>query len=330
MTVFVTGATGLLGSFICRQLIRGGYAVRALRRSTSRLDAVTDIKDQMTWVEGDILDTTWLTEQLREVTSVVHCAALVSYDSRDASRMHKVNVEGTANLVNMSLEAEVDYFLHVSSVATIGHAKDATRVDETHQTNETEFTTAYARTKYLAELEVWRGLSEGLSATIVNPSLVLGPGPWNQSSTKIFKYIHDEPRFYVDGTANYVDVRDVATVVARLLETRPVGERFIVSAGSTTYKALFDLIAQSMDKSPPTTQATPGMIRVASLFDGLKARLTGQPRLITDELRRIANNTHTYDSAKVQQAVGITFNPLVNTVRWCCHELTKKTQTVQS
>ena len=340
MTIFVTGVTGLIGSFISRRLISDGYQVRALRRPTSNLELVSDIKEQITWVEGDILDTVGLAEQLDGVAGVVHSAALVSYNSRDEAAMHKVNVEGTANLVNSCLRKGVDYFLHVSSVAAIGKGKgatqkdasrkDASRIDESYQASVDEFTTAYARSKYLAELEVWRGISEGLPAAIINPSLVLGPGQWNQSSTKLFKYIRDENRFYVDGTVNYVDVRDVATVVARLLEARPTSERFIVSAGSTDYKVLFDLIAQSFDKKPPTTRAKPGLIRVASVLDGLKARITGQPPLITDELRHIAKNNHTYDSTKVQQATHITFNPLVNTVRWCCHELVKKTQMVQS
>ena len=330
MTIFVTGATGLIGSFISRRLISDGYQVRALRRSTSDMKLVSDIKEQITWVEGDILDTVGLTEQLEEVSGVVHCAAFVSYNSRDETKMHKVNVEGTANLVNISLRKKVDYFLHVSSVAAIGKEKNAMQVDESHQASVEEFTTAYARSKYLAEMEVWRGISEGLPASIINPSLVLGPGQWNQSSTKIFKYIRDEHRYYVDGTANYVDVRDVATIAVRLLNARITGERFIVSAGSTGYKALFDLIAQSFNKNPPTTRAKPGLIRVASVVDGLRARITGQPPLITDELRHVAKNTHTYDSSKVQQATHITFNPLVNTVRWCCHELAKNSQTVQS
>ena len=330
MIVFVTGSTGLIGSFVSRRLLSDGYQVRALRRRESSMELVHDIEDQIEWVEGDILDTVGLAEQLKGVSAVVHSAALVSYNSRDEARMHKVNVEGTANLVNTSLRQEVDYFIHVSSVGAIGKEKNTTRVDESHQADLGEFTTAYARSKYLSEQEVWRGISEGLPAAIVNPSLVLGPGQWNQSSTKIFKYIQDENRFYIDGTVNYVDVRDVATVILRLLESRVTGERFIVSAGSTEYKALFDLIAQSFDKKPPTTPAKPGLIRVASVLDGLKSRLTGQPALITDELRQIVNSQQVYDSTKVQRATRITFNPLVNTVRWCCHELAKKTQMVQS
>ena len=330
MIIFVTGATGLLGSFISRRLLSDGYQVRALRRTESDTTLVRDIEAQIDWVEGDILDTVGLAEQLEGVSAVIHSAALVSYDSRDETRMHKVNVEGTANLVNVSLRKGVDYFLHVSSVGAIGKEKNTIHVDESHQASTEEFTTAYARSKYLSEQEVWRGISEGLPAAIINPSLVLGPGQWDQSSTKIFKYIQDENRFYINGLVNYVDVRDVATVVLRLLESRPTGERFIVSAGSTEYKALFDLIAQSFDKKPPMTPAKPGMIRVVSVLDGLKARLTGQPALITDELRQMVNSTHVYDSTKVQQATRITFNPLVNTIRWCCHELVKKTQMVQS
>lgn len=338
MIVFVTGATGLLGSFISRRLIEEGYQVRALRRAESNLELVRDVKDQIEWVEGDILDTVALEQQLEGVAGVIHCAALVSYDSRDEARMLKVNVEGTANLVNACLRKKLDYFLHLSSVAAIGKSKEASsmesraesRIDESQQTNIEAFATAYARSKYLAELEVWRGISEGLPAAIINPSLVLGPGQWNQSSTKIFKYIWDENRFYINGMANYVDVRDVTTVALRLLKQRITGERFIVSAGSIPYRDLFNSIAQAFDKKPPTTLVKPGFIRIASVLDGIKSRITGQPPLVTNELQQIARNTHTYDSTKVQQATNITFNPLLHTLRWCCHELAKKTQMVQS
>lgn len=329
MIIFITGANGLVGSFISRRLVQDGYTVRALRRADSNLVLVDDIVDRIEWVEGDILDTTGLMHQLEGVAGVIHSAALVSYDSRDGTRMHKVNVEGTANVVNASLAQGVNYFLHVSSVAAIGKAKEATRVDENHSAAVEEFTTAYARSKYLAELEVWRGISEGLPGAIINPSLVLGPGQWGQSSTKIFKYIWDEHRFYIDGTANYVDVRDVATVAVRLLKQQISGERFIVNAGSTSYRALLDTIARSFAKQPPTQRMAPGLIRVASVVDSLRARATGRPPLVTDELRQVAQNKHTYDNTKVQQAVDITFNPLMNTVRWCCHELEKKMQTVQ-
>ena len=330
MTIFITGASGLLGSFICRKLLEEEYQVRALRRANSNLALVSDIEDQIEWVEGDILDTVALEQQLAGVSGVIHCAALVSYDSRDEARMLKVNVEGTANLVNACLGKKLDYFLHVSSVAAIGKSKEASLIDENQPVNPEAYATAYARSKHLAELEVWRGISEGLPAAIINPSLILGPGQWNQSSTKIFKYIWDENRFYIDGTANYVDVRDVATVALRLLKQRVTGERYIISAGSTSYRALFDVIAQTFDKQPPATRAKPGFIRVASVLDGIKARVTGQPPLITNELRQIAKATHTYDSTKVQQATSITFNPLMHTVRWCCHELAKKSQMVQS
>lgn len=329
MIIFVTGATGLLGSFISRKLIEEGYRVRALRRTNSNLELVSDIKDQIEWVKGDILDTAALEQQLEGVSGIIHCAALVSYDSRDEARMLKINVEGTANVVNAGLKKKIDYFLHVSSVAAIGKSKEAALIDESQQDNAEAFSTAYARSKHLAELEVWRGISEGLSAAIINPSLVLGPGRWHQSSTKIFKYVWDENRFYINGTANYVDVRDVATVALRLLKHHITGERFIVSAGSISYQELLASIARAFDKQPPATLVKPGFIRVASVLDGIKARVTGRPPLITNELRQIAKNTHTYDSTKVQQVTDITFNPLVNTVRWCCHELAKKTQMVQ-
>ena len=328
MHFFITGANGLVGSYICRRLLEHRCSIRALKRANSDLRLVQDIQDQIEWVEGDILDAVRLGTQLQGITHVVHSAAFVSYDSRDENRMHKINVEGTANVVNACLACGLPHLLHVSSVAAIGKGK-SNPVDEQNQLSNLKTTTAYARSKYLAELEVWRGISEGLAATIINPSLVLGPGDWDRSSTQVFKYIRDEHRFYTDGVVNYVDVRDVAEVAWRLLNQETSGERYIVSAGSITYRELFEKIAHYWQKKPPTIKVKPSFVRLASVADRWRAALTRQPRMITDELTQISQNIHAYDNNKVKQATGIHFTSLDETIAWCCQQLTNKPQTVQ-
>ena len=328
MHFLITGANGLVGSYLCRRLLEHRCRIRALRRASSDLGLVQDIQDQIEWVEGDILDAVRLGNHLQDITHVVHSAAFVSYDSRDENRMHKINVEGTANVVNACLACGLPHLLHVSSVAAVGKGKGQL-VDEHNQLSDLKTTTAYARSKYLAELEVWRGISEGLPATIVNPSLVLGPGNWDRSSTQVFKYIRDEHRFYTDGVVNYVDVRDVAEVAWRLLKQENRGERYIVSAGSTTYQELFEKIAHYLHKKPPAIKVNPSFVRLASVADRWRAALTRQPRLVTDELTQISQNTHAYDNIKVKQATAIEFVSLDETIAWCCQQLTNEPQTVQ-
>lgn len=319
--VLVTGATGLIGSFICRRLIANGYAVKALKREHSDLTLVQDIEHQITWIDGDLLHLSEMGKYLQGVKQVIHCAAVVSYDSKDRELMQNINVDSTANLVNASVKHQIECFLHISSVAAIGKDKLSKLSTEETQWTEGEKTTAYARSKHQSELEVWRGWAEGLNTVIINPSLVLGPGDWKKSSTQIFKYVWEENRFYTGGIANYVDVRDVAEIVIRLLKSEIRGERFIVNAGSKSYQKLFEAIAREFGKKPPHIKAKGFMIKLAIMLDKIRSRLTGKASMITDELEQVSKNQHTYDNSKIKQATQIEFTDFEDTVQWCCQEL---------
>lgn len=323
--VLVTGANGLIGSFICRKLLAAGYQVKALKREHSDLSLLDGIEQKIHWMTGDLLQLGEFQEYLEGVEQIVHCAAVVSYDSKQEDLMRQVNVESTANLVNASLQHGIQCFLHVSSVAAVGKDKLSDVSTEDTQWLEGEKITAYARSKHQSELEVWRASAEGLKTVVINPSLVLGPGDWSKSSTQIFKYIWEENSFYTEGKVNYVDVRDVAEIAVRLLSSEIRGERFIVSAGSISYKALFEEIAREFDKKPPHIKVKGLMIKLAIILDRLRRLVAGGAPLVTDELEQVSKNQHTYDNTKIRQALDIEFTDFESTVRWCCQRLKQET-----
>ncbi len=322
--VFITGANGLLGSFICRALLLAGYEVRALKRANSNLDLVEDIKDQVEWVEGDILDLMGIEKQLECVDTVIHCAALVSYNKKDKQALYKTNVEGTANIVNACINAGISKILYISSIATIGKKNHQYESDESTQWNGAGRASEYAITKYLAELEVWRGGTEGLKPIILNPSVILGPGSLNKSSTKIFKYILDENPFYTKGYINYIDVRDVADITVQLLKKNIHSERFIVNAGSITYQNLFIKIASFFHKKAPWIKVHPGLIKFIIWFDKLISWLFRKETLLGEDLSGVANNRHMYNNAKVQKIMNYNFRKIDDTISWTCNILLKK------
>ncbi len=214
MQILITGATGLVGSATARRFLADGHSVSVLHRPDSDRSLLQDVEDRIQWIEGDILDVLSLEKALENVEYVVHAAAVVSFVPRDEAAMVKVNVEGTANVVNACLKRGIRKLCHVSSVAALGRPHPRTIeqdkpvvIDETQRWEDSPNNSAYAKTKYLAELEVWRGISEGLPAVIVNPSLILGEGDWQKSSTQLFKYVYDGKPFYTEGTVNYVDVQ---------------------------------------------------------------------------------------------------------------------------
>ena len=324
MMYLVTGATGLIGSFICRAMLQAGYSLRGLRRDTSDMSLVADIHDKIEWVEGDLLDIVNLEKNMQGISGVIHSAAFISYDSRHEALMQKINVEGTSNIINVSLKQNVTHFLHMSSVAAVGKKVTDEYVDETHTITPDDNLTGYARSKWLAEVEVWRAIAEGLPAVVLNPSLVLGPGSLDKSSTQVFKYVWDEKRFYTAGIVNYVDVRDVAEVAVRAINRELTSERLIVSAGSISYQQLFETIAKFFNKRPPNIKINASVIKGISKLDRIRTLLTQQKPLVTDELAQVARNSHTYNNEKIRKTLDMKFRSLNETIQWCCEELIKK------
>ncbi|SFG92786.1 NAD-dependent epimerase/dehydratase family protein [Pontibacter chinhatensis] len=316
--VFVTGGSGLIGSFLIPELLRRGYQVKALYRGS--VPAVAGA-DQVQWVEGDILDPALLRAELVDVRYVFHSAGLISYAPQDEELLKQVNIEGTANIVDACLEAGSIKLCHVSSIAAIGRPKEKENLTEKAKWDPAEKTSAYASSKYFGELEVWRGVAEGLDAVIVNPSIILGPADWNRSSTQLFRYVYRERPFYTAGEANFVDVRDVVEAMLQLTFSGISGERFILNSERLSYKAFFEMVARCFSKKAPGVKVPGPLAEVVWRLEHARAWLTGSRPLITKDTARVSRKTHFFNSDKIQKAIGLQFRPVSKSVSWVCHEL---------
>jgi dihydroflavonol-4-reductase len=321
MKILITGATGLVGSTVARDLIAGNNTVYALVRENSDRSLLADVADSVQWIEGDILDVSSLDLALAGIDYVVHTAAVVSFVPRDRKTMYKVNVEGTANVVNACLKHGIGKLCHVSSIAAIGRP-DSKKVsqgqelvlDETQRWEDSPENSEYAKSKYLAELEVWRGIAEGLNAVIVNPTIILGEGDWEKSSTQLFRYVFREKPFYTEGVANCVDVRDVSEVIVKLLFSSISGERFLLNGASISYQDLFNLMADSMKKKRPSFRVGPGLAGVIWRVEAVRTLLLGTKPLITRETAQSAARRIRYNNEKIKNALGFSFQPIEKTV----------------
>lgn len=321
-SIFVTGGTGLVGSHLIEELVRQGRYVRALYRSI-----IPDIEDKekVEWVKGDILDVNSLEEAMQNVKQVYHCAAIVSYDPKRKNQMFATNIEGTANVVNVSINAGVDKFCFVSSVSALGQRRKGGEIDESMNWNEQTSGSNYGRSKYYAEMEVWRGIGEGLKAIIVNPVIILGAGDWNEGSTKIFKTAYEEFPYYTDGEGGFVDIKDVVTIMTRLMESDITGERFIVSAANQKYKDIFTAIANAFGKKPPHIKVTPFMAAFIWRFYSLKSMFSNDISLLTRETARSAQAIIKYNNNKIKSFIpSFTYTSLDETIRRVCMELQQK------
>jgi dihydroflavonol-4-reductase len=316
--IIVTGANGLLGSFIVKKLLANGLPVTAIKRENSDTRLVDEFKSKVNWIDADMTDAVAINESFKGVSIVIHAAAMVSFNPREEDLLFNVNVEGTKNVVNACLSNNVKKLIHISSVAALGRQKEKLLLDETSKWIDSPLNSAYAKSKYLAELEVFRGMEEGLSISIINPSFILAPSDWEKSSSQIFNYIWKERKFYSGGLSNYVDVRDVAEMTFRLLEKDFSGERFIASGGSISFKDLFDQIAVRFKKKSPSIKVNTKLLTTFALLEEARCRLLGAKPLITRETVKATKENFTYSNQKSIDRLGMKYTVLSETLNNCC------------
>lgn len=319
--VLVTGGTGFLGAYIIRELIDKGYAVRAIRRShLPPVFIAPAIGQKVEWISGDVLDVTGLEEAMKGVDSVIHAAAKLSFAARDRRELFSTNIEGTANVVNIALEQNIRRFIYISSVAALGRAGNGEHVTEEKKWGDSKWNTNYAISKFHGEVEVWRGIGEGLPAAIVNPSTLLGYGDWNSSSCTLFRSAFREFPWYTEGVNGFVDVADAARAIICLLESDVTGQRYILNGDNWTFRHLFENMADGFGKKRPSREATPLLAGIAWRMAQFKSFFTGHPSMLTRESARVARSKTFFDNNKIlQQLPGFRFTPLEETIKAACN-----------
>lgn len=319
-TILITGGTGFLGAYIIKELVQQGYNVRALKRSADLPSFIpSSIFEKVEWVEGDILDIVSLEDAMQGVDAVIHAAAVVSFDPGKKGQLFKVNIEGTANVVNAAIEANVRRFVYISSVAALGRTAEATKVTEEKKWTKSRSNTHYAISKYFAEMEVWRAMGEGMEVIVLNPSTILGYGNWDHSSCEIFKTVYDQFPWYTNGVNGFVDVEDVARVTVALMKSPISNERFIVSGENWPVRQLMNCIADNFGKKRPSKNATPFLMKIAWRLEKLKSAFTGKKPLLTKQSARVAQSKTYFDNTKLLNTLpDFSFTPLGQTIEKAC------------
>jgi nucleoside-diphosphate-sugar epimerase len=322
----ITGASGLLGAHLVFHLLQRGKKVRVIHRASSKLGSLEkilgyyhpnpqELLQQIELKEADLLDLPALEKALEGTTYLYHCAAIVSFAPKDKQRLLDENTDTTANVVNVALALGIQKMVHVSSVAALGRKENEKHFDESSQWVESKRNSAYAKSKYLAELEVWRGQEEGLPTAIVNPSIIIGPGPWQSGSAGLFYKIAQGFKFYTTGVNAYVDARDVAEVMERLMESPIEGERFVVAAENWSYQNFFSEVAQALGVPAPSIAVKPWLSAIAWRVEAIKAFFTDKNPLITKETAMAALSENYYQNQKVKEALGFSFKPLKESIQ---------------
>lgn len=314
-TVLVTGATGLVGSYLVRYLIQKGMDhIIAIRRKNSDCSLLSDVLDQIEFREADINDYEALSAAMAGVGKVYHCAALVSFDERDKNTLLKVNAEGTENVVNVCLEKNINKLVYVSSIAAIGKPPGKS-IDEKDYWQRESNNNAYALSKFLGEQEVWRGEAEGLKIAIVNPTIILGSGFWDVGSNKFFRQAYKNFKFYTNGSTGFVDVRDVVQAMYIIMNSAVTGERYILNAEVIKFKDMMDMVADAIGKKRPSIAVGSFLSGIIWRLEALRGFVTGVRPLITQATAKNAQSTISINNSKSLTIPGFTYRSVERSVK---------------
>ena len=315
--ILVTGATGLVGSHLLVQLLQENEEVKALFRSEKQIEKVknvfafhhqTALFDKINWVKGDITDIPSLEIAFENVTLVYHCAALISFDTSDEDELRKINIEGTANVVNCCIDFSVKKLCHVSSIAALGNPKEhETTITEETEWNPEELHSDYAITKYGAEMEVFRGHQEGLEVVIVNPGVIFGYGFPKKGSDVIIQSVKKGLSFYTKGNIGIVSVEDVVKSMTQLMKSNNNGERYSIVGENISTKALLDFISEELNLKKPSIEATKWMTSIAWRMDWLISKIVNRKRRLTRSTATSSHSTTTFDTSKIEKELNFTF-----------------------
>ena len=315
--ILVTGATGFLGSELMSQLIPQGKKLRALKRDNSVIPSLLKDNPLIDWVVADINDVATLEDVFEDITQVYHCAALVSFNPKDKTELLKVNIEGTSNIVNLCTAYHAR-LIHVSSVAALGEPKKGKQITENDYWEYDAKAHSYAISKYEGEMEVWRGIAEGLDAVIVNPSVIIGANAGFKGSGAIFKLVKDGLSFYTKGATGIVDVEDVAKSMIALMDSEITGERFTISSENYHYEQFFAEIAKGFGIAAPAKEAKPWMLGIAWRAAKLASFFTGKVASLTSDAAKSSLNASYYNNDKITNTIDIKFKPLQQSIQETC------------
>jgi dihydroflavonol-4-reductase len=304
MKLFITGATGFVGSHVARMAAEQGAELRLLTRRTSITE---NLPKGAELVQGDLREPAKFAAALRGCDALIHVAADYRLWVPDPAEMYKANVDGTRELLKLAREAGVRRVVYTSSVATMGFRKDASAVDEETPVSEADMIGHYKRSKWMAEQVAIEAAREGQEVVILNPTTPVGSMDVKPTPTGriIVDFLNKKFPAYVDTGLNLVDVDEIARMHLAALERGRFGERYILGGENLTLKQILDKLG-AMTGLPSPTMKVPHAVAMAFAFfdETLTGKLRGKEPRATVEAVRMGKKMMWASSAKAERELG--------------------------
>jgi len=327
--ILVTGGTGLVGSHLLYHLTLKNDEIRATYRTKSSLEKVkkvfsyytsdTNLFDKIEWCKADITKVPDMILAFKSVNQVYHCAAFISFNPKDYIEMRKVNIHGTAIVVNLCIDGKVDKLCYVSSIAAVGDAKIGQEfIDETCEWNKELDNSGYSITKFGGEMEVWRASQEGVDVVIVNPGVILGSGFWDAGSGKLFSQVYHGFNYYTEGGTGFVSVQDVVKAMIQLVNSSIKNERFILVSENKIYKEVLFAIADAFGKKRPSVKIKKWQTELFWRFAWVVSKITGVTPLLSKYSARSAHTISKYSSKKIKEKLDFNFEDVQDSINRIC------------
>jgi nucleoside-diphosphate-sugar epimerase len=325
--ILVTGGTGLVGSHLIYQLTLENNVIRATHRADSDIERVkllfkfyskdfNQLFKKIEWIEADLNNLSQLQDAFKDISFVYHCAACISFDPSRYETLRRVNIRGTANIVNLCIKNKIKKLCHVSSVATLGY--NIKEIDENNYWDGNKHKSAYAISKYGAEMEVWRGVQEGVKSVIINPGVIIGPGFSKSAFGTIIKMVTNKKRFHTCGKTGYVDVRDISNIMIRLMNSKIENERYILVNKNLSYKKVIDMVSSNLGLKNKSTFVSKSKLKIALVFDLVSSKIFNKERKLSKALCKTLTRNFNYSSKKIKKNLNFEFTSILETFEKSC------------
>lgn len=325
--ILVTGGTGLVGSHLIYQLTLENNVIRATHRADSDIERVkllfkfyskdyNQLFKKIEWIEADLNNLSQLQDAFKDISFVYHCAAYISFDPSSYETLRRVNIRGTANIVNLCIKNKIKKLCHVSSVATLGY--NIKEIDENNYWDGNKHKSAYAISKYGAEMEVWRGVQEGVKSVIINPGVIIGPGFSKSAFGTIIKMVTNKKRFHTCGKTGYVDVRDISNIMIRLMNSKIENERYILVNKNLSYKKVIDMVSSNLGMKNKSTFVSKSKLKIALVFDLVSSKFFNKERKLSKALCKTLTRNFNYSSKKIKKNLNFEFTSILETFEKSC------------